>query len=83
MGGGIYSLGNVTVTNSTFNLAAANGGDGGNAFGTTATINLKHGTLSLNNAKPATPESTRAARTSHRETLRKERAAAFELDQEV
>jgi hypothetical protein len=34
-GGGLYSLGNVTVTNSTFHLAGATGGNGGNAFGTT------------------------------------------------
>jgi hypothetical protein len=34
-GGGVYSLGNTTVTNSTFHLAAANGGNGGNAFGST------------------------------------------------
>jgi hypothetical protein len=34
-GGGIYSLGNVKVTNSTFNLAGTTGGKGGNAFGTT------------------------------------------------
>jgi hypothetical protein len=33
-GGGLYSLGNVTVTNSTFHLAGASGGDGGDAFGT-------------------------------------------------
>jgi len=33
-GGSIYSLGNTTVNNSTFNLAKANGGQGGNAFGT-------------------------------------------------
>jgi hypothetical protein len=32
-GGGIYSLGNITVTNSTFHLASATGGKGGNAFG--------------------------------------------------
>ncbi|HEY0380569.1 MAG TPA: choice-of-anchor Q domain-containing protein [Pyrinomonadaceae bacterium] len=34
-GGGLYSLGNTTVTNSTFHLAAASGGDGGDAFGST------------------------------------------------
>jgi hypothetical protein len=34
-GGGLYSLGNTTVTNSTFHLAGASGGDGGNAFGLT------------------------------------------------
>lgn len=34
-GGGIYSLGNLTVTNSTFHLAEAKGGDGGDAFGST------------------------------------------------
>jgi hypothetical protein len=34
-GGGLYSLGVVKVTNSTFNLAGATGGNGGNAFGTT------------------------------------------------
>lgn len=34
-GGGVYSLANTTVTNSTFHLAAASGGDGGNAFGST------------------------------------------------
>src|SRR6185436_6000657 len=34
-GGGLYSLGNVTITNSTFHLAEATGGDGGDAFGTT------------------------------------------------
>src|SRR5206468_4303312 len=34
-GGGLYSLGNVTVSNSTFHLAEANGGNGGNAFGST------------------------------------------------
>lgn len=33
-GGGLYSLGNVKVLNSTFHLAGANGGEGGNAFGT-------------------------------------------------
>src|SRR6185436_20780330 len=33
--GGLYSLGNATVTNSTFHLAEANGGDGGDAFGST------------------------------------------------
>lgn len=32
-GGGLYSLGNVTVSNSTFHLAGATGGKGGNAFG--------------------------------------------------
>jgi hypothetical protein len=34
-GGAIYSLGTFTVTNSTFHLAGATGGNGGNAFGTT------------------------------------------------
>jgi hypothetical protein len=34
-GGGLYSLGNVKVTNSTFHLAGATGGNGGNAFGST------------------------------------------------
>jgi hypothetical protein len=34
-GGGLYSLGNVTVSNSTFHLAGASGGNGGNAFGST------------------------------------------------
>ena len=34
-GGGVYSLGNTTITNSTFHLAGAFGGNGGNAFGTT------------------------------------------------
>jgi hypothetical protein len=34
-GGGLYSLGNVTVSNSTFHLTGATGGDGGDAFGTT------------------------------------------------
>src|SRR2546423_4983122 len=33
-GGGIYSLGNITVSNSTFHLAGGKGGTGGNAFGT-------------------------------------------------
>lgn len=33
-GGGIYSLATVTVTNSTFHLAGATGGNGGDAFGT-------------------------------------------------
>jgi hypothetical protein len=32
-GGGLYSLGNVTVTNSTFDLNSSNGGRGGDAFG--------------------------------------------------
>jgi hypothetical protein len=34
-GGGLYSLGNVKLLNSTFHLAGANGGHGGNAFGST------------------------------------------------
>jgi hypothetical protein len=34
-GGGLYSLGNVKVLNSTFHLAGATGGNGGNAFGPT------------------------------------------------
>jgi hypothetical protein len=34
-GGGLYSLANLTVTNSTFHLAGATGGDGGDAFGST------------------------------------------------
>lgn len=34
-GGGLYSLGNVTITNSTFHLAQANGGRSGNTFGST------------------------------------------------
>jgi hypothetical protein len=34
-GGGLYSLGNVTVSNSTFHLAGATGGRGGDAFGST------------------------------------------------
>jgi hypothetical protein len=34
-GGGLYSLGNVIVSNSTFHLAGARGGNGGDAFGTT------------------------------------------------
>jgi len=33
-GGGLYSLATATVTNSTFHLAGATGGTGGNAFGT-------------------------------------------------
>lgn len=33
-GGGIYSLGNTTVSNSTFHLASAVGGNGGDAFAT-------------------------------------------------
>ncbi|HYX31147.1 MAG TPA: choice-of-anchor Q domain-containing protein, partial [Pyrinomonadaceae bacterium] len=32
-GGGIYSLGTLDVTNSTFDLNSANGGNGGDAFG--------------------------------------------------
>ena len=34
-GGGVYSLANSTVIRSTFNMARALGGNGGNAFGTT------------------------------------------------
>lgn len=34
-GGGMYSLGNVTVRNSTFHLAGATGGNSGNTFGST------------------------------------------------
>jgi hypothetical protein len=34
-GGGLYSLGNVKVTNSTFRLAGATGGRSGNTFGST------------------------------------------------
>jgi hypothetical protein len=34
-GGGLYSLGNVKVTNSTFHLAGAIGGNSGNTFGST------------------------------------------------
>lgn len=34
-GGGLYSLGNVTVSNSTFHMAGATGGRGGDAFGAT------------------------------------------------
>jgi hypothetical protein len=34
-GGGIYSVGTLTVTNSTFHANAATGGDGGDAFGST------------------------------------------------
>ena len=34
-GGGLYCLGNVTVSNSTFHLATAHGGNTGNTFGTT------------------------------------------------
>ena len=34
-GGGLYSLGNITLTNSTFHLAGATGGNAGDAFGPT------------------------------------------------
>jgi hypothetical protein len=34
-GGGLYSLGNVKVSNSTFHLAGATGGNSGNTFGST------------------------------------------------
>ena len=34
-GGGLYSLGNITVSNSTFHLAGATGGNAGDAFGPT------------------------------------------------